>query len=185
MAFFPCGLWHWRVMMRCLERLALQCQPPLTPPPPVFILDQQVNTLHTALCHLEQQKHMHGCCLWTTVPPFNIILPEPIYSYYNFSNLAQQIVLQNGWPIGVKHYINLWVKDFLLATVHQNDTYHTSTTRLCVEPLPLLSVHQLLGSSHNTNIVKFAEHATLIGLITQGKESAYRGGTVTSRLVHR
>lgn len=58
------------------------------------------------------------------------------------------------------------------ALLVDSDTQHRSPRRMCVEPLPILSVYTRLDDHFTTPspIIRLADNTTVVGLITKNQE---------------
>ncbi|KAK7910081.1 hypothetical protein WMY93_014765 [Mugilogobius chulae] len=168
-------------VMKCFERLVQQhLKSSLSPH-----LDQHqfayranrstadaINTaLHTALCHLEHPNSYVRMLFLDFSSAFNCIIPSRLVSK-----------LQD---LGINPNTCRWVQDFLtnrLQCVRLGShcssvlTLNTGAPQGCVLSPLLYTLYTFdCRPSHPTNvIIKFADHTTVVGLIKNNTEAAYR-----------
>lgn len=164
------------IAMKCLERLVLKnikAALPNTADPHQFAhrpnrsTDIVSTALHTVLLYLEKNKNI--CTV--VICGFNTILPSRLF--HKMSNLC------------IPHNICLWIQDFLtnrLQSVMMGPRYSSSLSFSTGAPqgcilspfLYSLYIHDCTHA-HSTNvIIKFADDTTVVGLISEGEETAYR-----------
>lgn len=169
------------VITKCFEKLVLRhikaCLPP-TLDPHQFAYRANRSTedaiaiaLHSALSHLERQGSYVRMLFIDYSSAFNTIIPD--------------ILIPKLRHLGLPSSTCSWIKDFLINRPQQVKLgHHLSTTRTlstgspqgCVLSPLLYSLYTFDCSPiHPENIiVKFADDTTVVGLITEGKEEAYR-----------
>ena len=169
------------IIMKCFERLVLQhikdCLPPALDPHQFAYRanrsteDAIAIALHAVLNHLDQQ-HSYARMLFVDYSSaFNTIIPD--------------ILTIKLDTLGLPPLTCSWIKDFLTnrpQTVRLGP--HLSSTRSlstgspqgCVlSPLLYCLYTYDCSPAHENNIiVKFADDTTVVGLISQGDEAAYR-----------
>ena len=167
--------------MKCFEKLVrkhILCFIPPTFDPHQFAYrenrateDAVATALHAALYHLEQQGSYARLLFIDFSSAFNTILP---------SRLVDKLS-----SIGIPHSTCLWIKDFLTGRTQRVRIGHNTSMDLnlstgspqgCVlSPLLYtLYTHDCSPVYTNNTIVKFADDTTVVGLISNGDESAYR-----------
>uniref|UniRef100_A0A3Q3JQD9 Reverse transcriptase domain-containing protein n=1 Tax=Monopterus albus TaxID=43700 RepID=A0A3Q3JQD9_MONAL len=167
--------------MKCFEKLVrkhiLSCLPP-TLDTHQFAYRANRSTedalaiaLHTALTHLEQQGSYARLLFVDFSSAFNSMLPH---------RLVAKLV-----DLGLPHSTCLWVKDFLSDRTqkvrvgpHTSSALNlnTGSPQGCVlSPLLYILYTHDCNPTHSSNtIIKFADDTTVIGLISEGDESAYQ-----------
>ncbi len=134
--------------------------------------DDAINTvLHIALNHLEHPGTYVRMLFVDFTSAFNTIIPSRMVT--KLLNLA------------ISDHICLWIKDFLTdrtQTVRLGN-HHSSTLTLStgapqgcmLNPLLYsLYTHDCTPTHSSNSIIKFANNTTVVGLISNGDESAYR-----------
>ncbi|MEL6802586.1 MAG: reverse transcriptase domain-containing protein, partial [Bacteroidota bacterium] len=170
------------IVAKCLERLVMKHIKSAIPPsldPYQFAYRQNRWTedaiaivLHTLLEHLEHKSTYARLLFVDFSSAFNTILPNKLHT--KLHNLGLSTTLCN------------WTLDFLInSTQHVRIGKHISPTlpintggpQGCVlSPLLYtLLTHDCCSSSPSNLMVKFADDTSILGLITNHDESAYRG----------
>uniref|UniRef100_A0A3B5Q3T5 Reverse transcriptase domain-containing protein n=1 Tax=Xiphophorus maculatus TaxID=8083 RepID=A0A3B5Q3T5_XIPMA len=134
--------------------------------------DAVITALHAALSHLEQQGSYVRMLFVDYSSAFNTILPH-------------RLVDKLG-DLGLPHSTCMWILSFLTNRQQRVRVgKHTSTAlslstgspQGCVlSPLLYcLYTYDCTSAHHSNTIIKFADDTTVVGLISGGDESAYRG----------
>uniref|UniRef100_A0AAX7TJ37 Reverse transcriptase domain-containing protein n=1 Tax=Astatotilapia calliptera TaxID=8154 RepID=A0AAX7TJ37_ASTCA len=169
------------IITKCLEQLVLahfkSCLPPHPGPPPIRIPPEQEHrgcSLHrTALCPLTpgQQQHLRQNAVYRLQFSINTIHP---------SQLIRKLT-----DLGISSLICKWLLDFLTnRPQHVRLDNHCSSTitmntgvpQGCVMSPFLYSLftHDCRPADGSNTIIKFADDTTVIGLISDNDEAAYR-----------
>ncbi len=127
-------------------------------------------TLHTALSHLENKNTYLRMLFVDYSSAFNTIVPATLVAKLQTLGLNRSQLdpglpdrQKSGGQNGQQHIIS-------------PDPQHWCTAGLRPQPTPVLPVHTHdCTATHSSNvIVKFADDTTVIGLITDNDETAYR-----------
>ncbi len=130
-------------------------------------------TLHTVLSHLENKNAYVRMLFLNYSSAFNTIVPATLVAK-----------LQN---LGLNRSLCSWILDFLtgrsqVVRMGNNTssllTLNTGAPQGCVLS-PLLYTHDCTATHSSNVIVKFADDTTVIGLITDNDETAYRAEVST------
>ncbi len=157
-----CCLPHW---ICCNLHIAATIPQTMLLPSPCILLSPTWKT----------RTPMWGCCLWTTAIVFNTI------QYQLFAKLQ---------TLGLNRSLCSWILDFLtgrsqVVRMGNNTssplTLNTGAPQGCVLSPLLYSLYTHdCAATHSSNvIVKFADDTTVIGLITDNDETAYRAEVST------
>ncbi len=115
---------------------------------------------------------MWRCCSWIIVQHLNTIVSATLVAKLQ--------------TLGLNRSVCSWILDFLTGrsqvvrmgnnTLIFSDPQHWCTAGLRPQPTPVLPVHTTTVQQHTApkSIVKFADDTTVIGLITNKDETAYR-----------
>ncbi|KAK3537985.1 hypothetical protein QTP70_026510, partial [Hemibagrus guttatus] len=177
------------VVMKSFERLVLSYLKDITDPlldPLQFAyranrsVDDAVNmALHFILQHLDSPGSYARILFVDFSSAFNTIIPA--------------LLRDKLFQLNVPDSMCSWITDFLtnrrqfvrLGT-HVSDLQHISTgsPQGCVLSPLLFSLYTngCTSGHQSVKLLKFADDTTLIGLISDGNESAYRGTTITKEL---
>ncbi len=169
------------VIMKCFERLVLQhikdyLLPDFDPYQFAYRANRSTEdaiavALHSVLSHLEQQQSYVRLLFVDYSSAFNTIIPD--------------ILITKLDTLGLPPLTCAWIKDFLTNRpqsvrlgphVSSTRTLSTGSPQGCVlSPLLYcLYTHDCRPTHDNNLIVKFADDAIVVGLITGGDETAYR-----------
>ncbi|MCP4487325.1 MAG: DUF1891 domain-containing protein [Gammaproteobacteria bacterium] len=169
------------VITKCFEKLVLRhikaCLPPTLDPhqfayrPNRSTEDAIATALHTALSHLERQGSYVRMLFIDYSSAFNTIIPD--------------ILIPKLRHLGLPPSTCSWIRDFLVNRPQQVKlgqhlssirTLSTGSPQGCVLSPLFYSLYTFDCSPiHPENIiVKFADDTTVVGLITEGNEEAYR-----------
>ncbi|KAK3527699.1 hypothetical protein QTP86_034173 [Hemibagrus guttatus] len=177
------------VVMKSFERLVLSYLKDITDPlldPLQFAyranrsVDDAVNmALHFILQHLDSPGSYARILFVDFSSAFNTIIPA----------LLRDKLFQLNVPDSMCSWITDFLTDrrqFVRLGTHVSDLQHISTgsPQGCVlSPLLFpLYTNGCTSGHQSVKLLKFADDTTLIGLISDGDESAYRGTTITKEL---
>ncbi len=131
-------------------------------------------TLYTALAHLENKNTYVRMLFMDYSSAFNTIVPATLVAKLQ--------------TLGLNRSLCSWILDFLTGRSQVvrmgNNTsssliLNTGAARGCVLS-PLLYTHDCTATHSSNVIVKFADDTTVIGLITDNNETAYREEEVST-----
>ncbi len=169
------------IITKCFEKLVLRhikaCLPPTLDPhqfayrPNRSTEDAITTALHAALSHLEKRGSYVRMLFIDYSSAFNTIIPD--------------ILIPKLANLGLPPSTCSWIKDFLVnRPQHVKLGPHLSSTRTlstgspqgCVLSPLLYSLytHDCRPTHPENIIVKFADDTTVVGMITEGNETAYR-----------
>nr|XP_049595883.1 uncharacterized protein LOC125980593 [Syngnathus scovelli] len=169
------------VIMKCFERLVLQHIKDYLPPhldPHQFAYRTNRSTedaiavaLHCAVNHLEQQQSYVRMLFVDYSSAFNTILPDRLTTKLD--------------TLGLPSLTCAWINDFLTnrlqavrvgSRLSSTRTLSIGSPQGCVlSPLLFrLYTHDCRPAHNHNRIVKFADDTTVVGLISNGDEVAYR-----------
>ncbi len=128
-------------------------------------------TLHTALSHLENKNTYVRMLFVHYIPAFNTIVPTTLVAKLQ--------------TLGLNRYLCSWILDFLtgrsqVVRMGNNTSFplvlNTGAPQGCILSPLLYSLYtHKCTATHSSNlIVEFADDTTVIGLITDNDETAYR-----------
>ncbi|KAK3538464.1 hypothetical protein QTP86_003682 [Hemibagrus guttatus] len=177
------------VVMKSFERLVLSYLKDITDPlldPLQFAyranrsVDDAVNmALHFILQHLDSPGSYARILFVDFSSAFNTIIPA----------LLRDKLFQLNVPDSMCSWITDFLTDrrqFVRLGTHVSDLQHISTgsPQGCVLSPLLFSLYTngCTSGHQSVKLLKFADDTTLIGLISDGNESAYRGTTITKEL---
>ncbi|KAK3548381.1 hypothetical protein QTP70_012138 [Hemibagrus guttatus] len=177
------------VVMKSFERLVLSYLKDITDPlldPLQFAyranrsVDDAVNmALHFILQHLDSPGSYARILFVDFSSAFNTIIPA----------LLRDKLFQLNVPDSMCSWITDFLTDrqqFVRLGTHVSDLQHISTVspQGCVLSPLLFSLYTngCTSGHQSVKLLKFADDTTLIGLISDGDESAYRGTTITKDL---
>ncbi|KAK3568450.1 hypothetical protein QTP86_007299 [Hemibagrus guttatus] len=177
------------VVMKSFERLVLSYLNDITDPlldPLQFAyranrsVDDAVNmALHFILQHLDSPGSYARILFVDFSSAFNTIIPA----------LLRDKLFQLNVPDSMCSWITDFLKDrrqFMRLGTHVSDLQHISTgsPQGCVLSHLLFSLYTngCTSGHQSVKLLKFADDTTLISLISDGDESAYRGTTITKEL---
>ncbi|KAK3522364.1 hypothetical protein QTP86_007648 [Hemibagrus guttatus] len=189
------GLYDYRpvaltsVVMKSFERLVLSYLKDITDPlldPLQFAyranrsVDDAMNmALHFILQHLDSPGSYARILFVDFSSAFNTIIPA----------LLRDKLFQLNVPDSMCSWITDFLTDrrqFVRLGTHGSDLQHISTgsPQGCVLSPLLFSLYTngCTSGHQSVKLLKFADDTTLIGLISDGNESAYRGTTITKEL---
>ncbi|KAL7855621.1 hypothetical protein AOLI_G00192250 [Acnodon oligacanthus] len=163
--------------MKCFERLVMrhikdQLPPSLDPlqfayRPNRSTDDAISTTLHLALSHLDNKDTYIRMLFIDFSSAFNTIIPQQLIGKLSL--------------LGLNTSLCNWVLDFLserpqLVRIGNNTTLSTGAPQGCVlSPLLFtLLTHDCTAKYSSNHIIKFADDTTVVGLISENDESAYR-----------
>ncbi|KAK3516192.1 hypothetical protein QTP70_005691 [Hemibagrus guttatus] len=143
-------------------------------------VDDAVNmSLHFILQHLDSPGSYARILFVDFSSAFNTIIPA----------LLRDKLFQLNVPDSMSSWITDFLTDrrqFMRLGMHVSDLQHISTgsPQGCVLSPLLFSLYTngCTSGHHSVKLLKFADDTTLIGLISDGDEMAYRGTTITKEL---
>ncbi|XP_051521146.1 sialidase-4 isoform X1 [Myxocyprinus asiaticus] len=175
----PVALTH--IISKCFERLIRDYICSVLPPsldPLQFAYhsnsstdDAIASTIHTALSHLEKRNTYVRILFVDYSSAFNTIVPSKLYEKLR--------------ALGLNSLLCSWILDFLSSrcqvvrmgsNISSSLTLNTGAPQGCVLSSLLYSLHTHdCEATHSSSaIIKFADDTTVVGLITDNDETAYR-----------
>ncbi len=168
-------------IMKCLERSVSRhirdCLPPSFDP---YQFAYRANrstedaialTLHTALSHLENKESYVRMLFVDYSSAFNTIIPDIL------CNKLLQLQIPPTTCTWIKHFLSNRPQTVRLGPHHSSTlTLSTGSPQGCVlSPLLYALYTHDCSPTHPTNsIIKYADNTTVVGLIHNGNETAYR-----------
>lgn len=161
--------------MKCFERLVrthiCSTLPNTLDPFSVCIPPKQIQTTHTTLAHLEKGNTYVRMLFVDYSSAFNTIVPAKLVPKLR--------------SLGLKTPLCNWILDFLMSRpqvvrmgnhTSSSLTLSTGTPQGCVlSPLLYPLYTQDCVATHSSNVIlKFADDTTILGLISNNDETAYR-----------
>ena len=173
------------VAMKCFERLVMAhintiISETLDPLQFAYCTNRSTDdaisiALHTALSHMDKRNTYVRMLFIDYSSAFNTIVPSKFITKLR--------------TLGLNTSLSNWILDFLMPpaqvvrvgnnTLRHADPQHGGPSGVRSQSLPVLPLH-CTGRQDSSTIIKFADDTTVVGLITNNNETAYRFGARTT-----